>query len=83
MFPLVPCYADSVANLTLVIADELLKEARILALRQDTSVNQLVREYLEGLVAQGGRRSAARERLEATRLDYVAERFVREEAYER
>lgn len=53
MFPLVPCYADAVANLTLVIADELLKEARILALRQDTSVNQLVREYLEGLVAQG------------------------------
>ena len=78
-----PCYADPVANLTLVISDEILKEARILALRQDTSVNQLVRTYLEGLVAQGGRRSAALKRLERTRLDYVAERFVREEVYER
>ena len=52
--PLVLCYADPVANLTLVISDEVLKEARVLALRQDTSVNQLVRAYLEGLVAKGG-----------------------------
>ena len=77
---LVPCYTNSVANLTLVVPDEILKEARILALRQDTSVNQLVRTYLEGVVAQGGRRPAALERLESTRLDYVAERFVRDGA---
>jgi hypothetical protein len=80
---LVPCHTDLVANLTLVISDELLKAARVLALRQGASVNQLVREHLEGLVAQGGRRSAARERLEAARLDYVAEGFIREEAYKR
>ena len=39
------------ANLTLSIDDELLKRARIRALEQDTSVNALVRGYLEGLAA--------------------------------
>jgi hypothetical protein len=39
------------ANLTLSIDDELLKRARIRALEQDTSVNSLVRGYLEGLAA--------------------------------
>jgi hypothetical protein len=37
------------ANLTLSIDDELLKRARIRALEQDTSVNSLVRGYLEEL----------------------------------
>jgi plasmid stability protein len=39
-------------NLTLTIDDELLKRARIRALEQDTSVNALVREYLEQLAAR-------------------------------
>jgi hypothetical protein len=39
-------------NLTLTINEELLKRARIRALEQDTSVNALVREYLEGLAGQ-------------------------------
>jgi hypothetical protein len=39
------------ANLTLSIDDELLKRARIRALEQDTSVNALVRRYLEDLAA--------------------------------
>lgn len=39
------------ANLTLSIDDELLKRARIRALEQDTSVNALVRSYLEDLAA--------------------------------
>lgn len=34
------------ANLTLVIDDEVLKRARIKALEQGTSVNALVRDYL-------------------------------------
>jgi plasmid stability protein len=41
-----------VTNLTLTIDDELLKRARIRALEQDTSVNALVREYLEQLAAR-------------------------------
>lgn len=40
------------ANLTLTIDAELLKQARIRALEQDTSVNALVREYLSGLAGQ-------------------------------
>lgn len=40
------------ANLTLAIDDELLKQARIRALEQDTSVNALVRDYLKDLVAR-------------------------------
>ncbi len=83
MIALIRRYTGAVANLTLVISDGILKEGRILALRQDTSVNQLVRAYLEGFVSQAGRRSAARERLEGARLDYAAERFRREETYER
>jgi hypothetical protein len=41
-----------VANLTLTIDADLLKRARIRALERDTSVNALVREYLEGLATR-------------------------------
>ncbi|HKH79002.1 MAG TPA: hypothetical protein VJ996_03220 [Solirubrobacteraceae bacterium] len=37
------------ANLTLTIDSDLLKQARIRALERDTSVNALVREFLEKL----------------------------------
>jgi hypothetical protein len=40
-------------NLTLTVDEELLRAARKLALDQDTSVNQLVRDYLAGLVEKG------------------------------
>lgn len=43
----IPCYTDPVANLTLSIDDELLRRARIRALEHDTSVNAVVREFLE------------------------------------
>lgn len=39
------------ANLTLSIEDELLRKARVRALDQGTSVNELVRQYLAKLVA--------------------------------
>ncbi len=41
------CYTDPVSNLTLAIDDETLKRARIRALEHGTSVNAVVREYLE------------------------------------
>lgn len=41
------------ANLTLSIEDKLLKRARIRALERDTSVNSLVRDYLEEFVMDG------------------------------
>lgn len=50
-------------NLTLAIDEELLRKARKLAVERDTSVNQLVRDYLGSLVSQQDRRRLARERL--------------------
>jgi plasmid stability protein len=40
-----------VANLTLSVDDELLRRARIRALEEGTSVNALVRDYLERFTA--------------------------------
>jgi hypothetical protein len=39
------------ANLTITIDDEVLRQARIRALEQDTSVNALLRGYLEAFAA--------------------------------
>lgn len=52
------------ANLTITIDDDLLKRARLRALERNTSVNALLREYLE---AFAGERSgiAARKRFAA------------------
>lgn len=49
----------STANLTLAIEDELLRQARIRALEQGTSVNAVVREYLEHYVGRSARAGAA------------------------
>lgn len=57
------------ANLTLSLDDELLQKAREAALREHTSVNALVREYLKAYVNARERRLRA---LDA--LDAVAER---------
>lgn len=83
MFTRDPCYTDYVANLTLVIDDHLLKDARRLALEQDTSVNQLVREYLETLVASSSRKAEAKEWLIRARFEYAAGDFDRDSLYER
>ncbi len=48
-------------NLTLSIDDQLLKRARIRALEQDTSVNSLVRDYLEKMVADRPRPSGMKD----------------------
>ncbi len=40
------------ANVTFTVDENLLKQARIRALEQDTSVNALVRGYLEGYVGR-------------------------------
>jgi hypothetical protein len=75
-------------NLTLSIDDELLKRARIRALEQDTSVNTLVRDYLESFAMQGAPRSGMTEFL--TLADSVhagsgtrGRTWTRDELYER
>jgi plasmid stability protein len=41
------------ANLTITIDDEVLRRARVRATQQDTSVNSILREYLEAYAAAG------------------------------
>lgn len=43
------------ANLTITIDDEVLLRARMRALEQDTSVNALLRDYLEAFAATDAR----------------------------
>lgn len=50
-------------NLTLAIEEDTLIEARKLALEQQTTVNQLVRDFLTELVRQTHRRRVARDRI--------------------
>jgi hypothetical protein len=50
-------------NLTLAISEELLKKARRYATEQSTSVNALIRAYLEELVEKQGRLDEAAEEL--------------------
>ncbi len=47
------------ANLTIVLDDEVLKRARLRALEQGTSVNSVVREYLEAYSRVRPEREAA------------------------
>jgi predicted transcriptional regulator len=53
------------ANLTLSVDDELLQKAREAAVREQTSVNALVREFLEQYVGARERRLRALDALDA------------------
>jgi plasmid stability protein len=41
------------SNLTITIDDEVLRRARVRAAEQDTSVNSILRDYLEAYAASG------------------------------
>jgi plasmid stability protein len=43
------CVRETITNLTLAVDDDILRRVRIRALREVTSVNSLVRDYLERL----------------------------------
>lgn len=74
-------------NLTLTLDEELLLAARKVALDRNTSVNQLVREYLARLVRETDERSAALAKIErifrTTRLDVGPKTWKREDLHER
>ena len=74
-------------NLTLAIEDEVLEAARKLAFENGTTVNQLVRDHLAGLVARKDQRRAAAERLERAMREESVEisprTWTREDLYER
>lgn len=46
-----PCHTDPVSNLTLSLDADTLRRARIRALEQGTSVNAVVREFLDAYAA--------------------------------
>jgi predicted transcriptional regulator len=74
------------ANLTLVIDDDLLQRARQEALRSKTSVNALVRDFLRQYVDARSRRLAALERFEAVASgseSFSLEPWTRESLHER
>ncbi len=50
-------------NVTLAVEEEVLREARVLAARRQTSINEMLRDYLVQLVGQENRRQAAWERI--------------------
>jgi hypothetical protein len=74
------------ANLTLAIDDDLLRRAREAALRENTSVNALVRDFLGSYVDARSRRLAALsdfERIAAATHSASAEPWSRESLHER
>lgn len=54
------------ANLTITVDEQVLKKARIRALEEDTSVNAVLRDYLEGYAGVGSERDQAVERVLAS-----------------
>jgi hypothetical protein len=75
------------ANLTITVDDEILRRARIRALEQDTSVNSVLRDYLEAFAAAGTTWNQAAD--EILRLSSQASggrgkrRWTRDELHER
>ena len=51
-------------NVTLVFEENLLREARAVAARRRTSLNEMVRGFLKDVVSQESRRLAALERIQ-------------------
>ena len=77
-----------VTNVTLTIDESLLKQARIRALEQDTSVNALVRGYLEDYVGRRPQRQGMAGFLTLTESAHAGSGpggrgWTRDELYER
>jgi hypothetical protein len=74
-------------NVTFAVEEDLLIAARKVALDQRTSVNQLVRDFLQNLVDESSRRRLARSRLSnamETGLVEMGERtWTRDDLYAR
>ncbi|MDQ3460625.1 MAG: DUF6364 family protein [Deinococcota bacterium] len=75
------------ANLTITIEDDLLKRARIRAVEQNTSVNAVLRDYLEQYAGLKARREAASQAILAlsktAQSEHSGERWTRDELHER
>lgn len=75
------------ANLTIAVDDQLLKAARIRALEQGTSVNALLRDYLEAYSGLRARQLAAADDIlklsRETNSGSGGKRWTRDEIHER
>ena len=82
-----PCYTGGVQrNLTLTIDEDVLREARKVALDRNTSVNQLVRDYLVELSGIAERRRKAKAAIEQMFRDThirIDRKWTRDELHER
>jgi hypothetical protein len=74
-------------NLTLVIPEELLRKARVQAVHEGTSVNEIVRNLLEGYVGRPERLSDAVEGLiriaRSSKSEMGGRTWTRMDAYDR
>jgi hypothetical protein len=75
-------------NITITLEEELAKEAKILAAQKDTSVSQLLADYLESILKSEKKREAAKEDFfKLTRkkyfLNYSKRQFQRDALHER
>ncbi len=85
------CYTepveDGMRNLTLAIEEDVLLAARKYALEHGTTVNQLVRAYLEEVAAGDARHRQAAERmrrnLDRLELEVGPRSWTREDLYDR
>lgn len=75
------------ANLTISVEDEVLKKARLRALEEGTSVNALLREYLQRFTAVDAARIAAGEKVLAASARALSRRgrsrWTRDDLHER
>lgn len=82
------CYTDYVSkNLTLTLDENLLRAARKVAIDRNTSVNQLVRDYLASLVREADQRESALSRLDeifrTNRIQVGRRTWKRQDLHER
>lgn len=71
------------ADLTLAIDDQVLSEATKLAIDRNTTINQMVREFLEGQIRQASRGSQAKARLLRAQFATKPISWSRDELHER
>lgn len=74
-------------NVTLSIDEEDLKQARILALQQGSSLNAVIREFLKSYIGRTKRYQQVTERIlqqaERSRFNSDGRKWTRDELYER
>jgi plasmid stability protein len=78
---------EAVANLTIAIDDETLKQARLRAVEQGTSVNAILRDYLRDYAGLTARRQKALKALirlsRHANASHGGRRWTRDELHER